>query len=396
MSLIGTYSDTLNLPRTDHPSSNTVQTPPRHCNHIQRQHLHHEHPKSRSKMATMRAWQFTTLNTPFESNLTINTIPKLTAPTQSTSLKTPSILIRIHAASLNPADHKVPLTPLVGRFLTPQPATPGLDYAGIVEAVPDGCPTTLKPGDRVFGRHEWPYQHGALAEYILGQPNGVVKLPDGLSFVQGAALGTAAVSALQPLEMANIKEGGSVLINGGSGGVGSFTVQIAKLLGAAHVTVTCGPANVERVKALGADDVINYREVDVVGVLKANAKDSGRLYDAVIENVGAVDSLYEECHEFVRPGGVFVQVAGTNVFFTAKRLILPGFLGGGKVRYRSYLATNVPEELQRIAEWVNEKKLKVEIDEEFAFEEATKAFAKLRGGRAQGKIVVRAPREGRT
>ncbi|OAG02552.1 putative zinc alcohol dehydrogenase [Paraphaeosphaeria sporulosa] len=346
-------------------------------------------------MATMRAWQFTTLNTPFESNLTLNTVPKLVAPSQSTSEKKPSILIRIHAASLNPADHKVPLTPLIGHFLTPKPATPGLDYAGIVEAVPDGCPTTLKPGDKVLGRHEWPYQHGALAEYILGQPNGVVKLPDGLSFVQGAAIGTAAVSALQPLELAKIKEGDSVFINGGSGGVGSFTVQIAKLLGAGHVTVTCGPANVERMKALGADEVINYREVDVVDVLKAGAKDSGRFYDAVIENVGAVDSLYEECHHFLNSWGCFVQVAGTNVLFTAKRLILPGFLGGGKRKYRTYLASNVPEELQRIAAWVDEGKLKVEIDEEFAFEDAKEAFAKLRGGRARGKIVVRVPREGR-
>lgn len=347
-------------------------------------------------MSTMRAWHFTTLNHPFESNLTLGDVPRLASPPTSTSPKSPSILIRVHAASLNPADHKVPFTPIVGYFLTKKPATPGYDYAGVVEAVPEGCPTALKPGDRVLGRLEWPYQHGALAEYILGQPNGVVELPSGLSFVQGAALGTAAVSALQPLELAKLKAGDSVFINGGSGGVGSFTLQIAKLLGAAHVTVTCGPANIERMKALGADDVLNYREVDVVDVLKAGAKDTGRFYDVVIENVGAVDSLYEECHHFVKPGGIFVQVAGTNILHVAKRMVLPGFLGGGKRKYSSYLAYNVPEQLQKIAAWANEGKLKVEIDEEFAFEDVKEAFAKLRGGRAKGKIVVRVSGEGRT
>ncbi|KAF2443954.1 putative zinc alcohol dehydrogenase [Karstenula rhodostoma CBS 690.94] len=347
-------------------------------------------------MATMQAWQYTTRNHPFESNLTLNKVPKLRAPSKSTSDKTPSILVRVYAASINPADHKVPLTPIVGYFINSKPATPGLDYAGVVETVPAGCPTTLKPGDKVLGRHEWPYQHGALAEYVLGQPNGLVKLPDGLSFVQGAAIGTAALSALQPLELANIKAGDSVFINGGSGGVGSFTLQIAKLLGAAHVTVTCGPANVDRMKALGADEVINYREADVVDVLKATAKDTGRFYDIVIENVGAIDTVYENCHHFVRPGGIFVQVSGTNILFIAKRMVLPGFLSGGKRKFSSYLAYNTPDQLQRIAEWANEGKLRVEIDEEFAFENVKEAFAKLRGGRAQGKIVVRVPREGET
>lgn len=226
---------------------------------------------------------------------------------------------------------------------------------------------------------------------MLAQPNGMVKLPEGLSFEQGAAIGTAALSALQPLEVAGVKEGDSVFINGGSGGVGSFTLQFANLLGAAHVAVTCGPANVERMRALGADEVINYRENDVLDALTAGAKDSGRMYDVVIENVGAVDSLYENCHRFVKPGGIFMQVAGTNILFTVKRIVVPGFLGGGKRRYRPYLAWNDTSRLQRIAEWAADGKLKVEIDEVFGFEDAKGAFEKLRGGRAKGKIVVRVP-----
>ncbi|KAJ4348143.1 uncharacterized protein N0V89_009515 [Didymosphaeria variabile] len=347
-------------------------------------------------MANMRAWQYTTRNDPFESNLSLNTVPKLQAPSKCSSEKTPCILVRVYAASINPADHKVPVTPIIGYFLNSKPATPGLDYAGIIESIPIGCPTTLIAGDKVLGRLDWPYQHGALAEYILGQPNGLVKLPDGLSFAQGAAIGTAALSALQPLELAKIKPEDYVFINGGSGGVGSFTLQIAKLLGAAHVTVTCGPANVDRMKALGADEVINYRESDVADVLNTSAKDTGRLYDIVIENVGAIDTLYENCHHFVKPGGHFVQVAGTNALFTFKRMITPGLLGGGKRKYSPYLAYNVRDQLEKIARWAGEGKLKVEIDEEFAFEDAKEAFEKLRSDRAKGKLVVRVSSEGQS
>lgn len=251
--------------------------------------------------------------------------------------------------------------------------------------------TDLKVGDRVLGRFDWMYQHGTLAEYTLGQPNSLVKLPDSISFSQGAAIGTAAMSALQPLQLANLKAGDSVFINGASGGVGSFTLQIAKLLGAAHVTVTCGPANIDRIKSLGADEVINYRDTNIVDSLKAGAKDTGRLFDVIIDNVGAIDTLYENCHLFVKPGGIFIQVAGTNILFTAKRIVLPGFLGGGKRKYSPYLAWNDKNHLQQITDWAGEGKLKVEIDSEFAFEDAREAYEKLRGGRAQGKIVVRVP-----
>lgn len=311
--------------------------------------------------------------------------------------------------SLNPADHKVPLTPLVGYLINSKPATPGLDYAGVVEAIPKGTPTDLQVGDKVLGRLDFLYQHGALAEYVLGQPNALVRLPDAISFSQGAAIGTAGLSALQPLELAKLKPGDNVckrlfaqskgnlanrvlphtVINGGSGGVGGFTLQIAKLLGAAHVTVTCGPTNVDRMKALGADEVINYHDVDLVDVLKTHAKDTGRLYDIIIENVGEVDTVYEYCHHFMKPSGHFVQVAGTNALFTLKRIVLPGFLGGGKRKYSFFLAWNDKKQLQRIADWAAEAKLRIEIDSEFAFEDAKEAYQKLRGGRAQGKVIVK-------
>lgn len=335
----------------------------------------------------MRAWQYSTRNDPFESNLALNTIPMLKVPS-SGSDKKQCILIKVHAVSLNPADYKVPLIPIVGYFIVSRPATPGLDYAGIVVEIPKGLKTDLKPGDRVMGRLSWMFQHSALAEYVLGQPNGLVKLPDNASFTQGAAIGTAAISALQPLEP-YVKPGSSVFINGGSGGVGSFSTQIAKLLGAGHVTVTCSPANMERVKTLGADEIIDYRSKDVVAELKREAKDQGRIYDHIIENVGNADSLFENCHHFLKPDGKFIQVASGNLGLTIKRIVRPGFLGGGKRKYSSYLAWNDKRQLEMIAKWMAEGKLQIDIDSEFSFDQAKEAYEKLSRGRAQGKIVVK-------
>jgi NADPH:quinone reductase-like Zn-dependent oxidoreductase len=337
--------------------------------------------------STMRAWQYTTRNKPFESNLSLNTIARPNAPSSGADKKQ-CVLIKVHAASLNPADYKLPTTPILGYLVNSKPATPGLDYSGIIVEIPKGLDTDLKPGDRVIGRFDWPYQHAALSEYVLGQPNGLVKLPDNASFAQGAAIGTGCLSALQPLEP-YIKSGDSVFINGASGGVGSFSTQIAKLLGAGHVTVTCSSANEERVRELGADEIINYREKDVLAELKTAAKDQGRIYDLIIENVGDTDTLFENCHHFLKPGGRFVQVAGTNLGFVIKRAVLPGFLGGGKRKYNFYMAKNDTGQLEKIANWVGEGKLQIPIDEEFPFEQAREAFAKLTTGRAKGKIVVR-------
>jgi NADPH:quinone reductase-like Zn-dependent oxidoreductase len=334
----------------------------------------------------MRAWQYKTRNKPFESNLSLNTVPKPKVPS-SGSDKKQCILVKVHAASLNPADYKVPTTPILGYLINSKPATPSLDFSGVVEEIPKGLKTNLTAGDRVFGRLDWPYQHGTLAEYVLAQPNGTVKLPDNVSFIQGAAIATAALSALQPLEP-YVKPGDSVFINGGSGGVGSFSTQIAKLLGAGHVTVTCSSANVERVNSLGADEVINYREKDVLTELKTEAKDHGRIYDLFIENVGHTDALFENSQYFLKSGGKFVQVASTNMGLVIKRALLPGLLGVGKRKYSFYLASNDPRALERIAGWVKEGKLTVSIDEVFGFDGVKEAFAKLSSGRAKGKIVV--------
>lgn len=340
----------------------------------------------------MRAWQYSTVNKPFESNLSLNTTTVPIVPSKGAESKQ-CILVKVHAASINPADHKAPLTPLVGKYFNRKPATPGMDYAGIVVQIPAGIDTKLKEGDRVFGRLDFPYQRGTIAEYTLAQPNCIAKLPDNATFAQGAGLGTAVLSAYQSLEP-YVKPGDSVFINGGSGGVGSFAIQIAKLLGASHVTVTCSAANEARVKALGADEVIDYTTTDPVDFLKdAAAKEGGRIYDHVVENVGQKTRIYEESHHFLKKGGYDVQVAapdeslreGSSVL---TRKLRPGFLGGGKRGYVIYLASNDKRAFERISGWLGEGKLQVPIDSEFKFEQAVEAFVRSQSKRAKGKIIV--------
>jgi NADPH:quinone reductase-like Zn-dependent oxidoreductase len=339
----------------------------------------------------MRAWQYTSAKKPFETSINLIDTPLPSVP--KTSGTKPCILVQVHAAGLNPADYKLPVTPILSSLIIKTPAIPGLDFSGTVVEIPVGCKTDLKPGDAVFGRLDWPYQNGTLAEYTLTLLNGTVKLPSETSFVQGAAMSTAAVTAYQSLEP-YIKPGDAVFIDGGSGGVGSFTIQIAKLLGASHVTVTCSPANEERVRSLGADEVINYREGNVLQQLKTIAKDKGRLYDHVVENVPSVNRLYEEAHHYLKPGGNFVQVAAMDesirgVFIMAKRALLPKWLGGGKRRWIFLTAKNDLPTFQKLANWVEKGQLNIDIDSEFEFEETRKAIEKLRSGRAKGKIVVK-------
>jgi NADPH:quinone reductase-like Zn-dependent oxidoreductase len=181
--------------------------------------------------ATMRAWQWSTCTTTLPSALTLNT----SAPLPSRPLKEGEFLIKVYSASLNPVDYKLAELPIVGRLAIPKPATPGLDFSGVV--VKTHPASSLKPGQRVFGKLEPKQQVGTLGEYIIGSKEGTVPLPDGVSFEEGATLGVCGLVTYQCL-VRNVEKGDRVLINGGSGGTGTFAVQIAKALGCV-VTTTC-------------------------------------------------------------------------------------------------------------------------------------------------------------
>jgi NADPH:quinone reductase-like Zn-dependent oxidoreductase len=161
-----------------------------------------------------------------------------------------------------------------------------------------------------------------------------------------------------------------------------------------HVTTSCSTPNVELCKSLGADEVIDYKTQDVVDALKS----SPHKFDHVVDNVGNDPSLYYRSDEYTSPKAVFMRVAGSpsvgHAIDVLKMKMWPGFLGGGKRKEEGFFASPEPKDLEQIAAWMKEGKIKALIDSKYSFEEAPKAFEKLKTGRAKGKVVVEVSSEG--
>lgn len=320
----------------------------------------------------MKAWLYSSTANGLEKNLTFND----SACTPDVSGD--NILIKVHSASLNPADYKVPEMGLVARKLViGTPASPGMDFCG--EVITGNA--TFPPGQLVYGCLSRPAQFGSLGEYLVAPANLIARVPDGMEIDSAAAIGIAGQTAYQSLA-GYVRAGDRVFVNGGSGGCGMFAIQIAKEMGC-HVTSTCSTRNVEFVRELGADVVIDYSVEDVVAKLK-----EGEGFDHVVDHIGLPASLYREANVFLKPGKVFVQVGASAMTTFAQRLIVPGFLGGGRRRYVIFFFQNTREDLEKVGEMVRNGAVKVHFDSVFEFEDTVKAFERLRSGRARGKIVV--------
>lgn len=328
---------------------------------------------------TMRAWQYTSTKGGLEKNLKINSSVPLPKP------KPTQDLVQVIATALNPIDYKPAEIPIAGRLLVPKAATPGLDFAGCI--VTSAVGSAFKPGQLVFGiSGSSPIAGGALSEFTLTEKGSIVAIPDGVSPIDAATAGVAALTAYQSI-VPRVKIGDRIFINGGSGGTGVFGIQIAKAVGC-HVTTTCSTANVDFCKSLGADEVVDYKKGSVIEALKT----SGHNFDHVVDNIGADPNLYWRCHEFMQPKAVYIMVGGSpslgNIAASLKRKLLPSAFGGGKRPVEGIFAKPVPEDLEQIGTWMKEGKVKAVIDQMFSFEEAPKAFEKLKGGRSRGKVVV--------
>ncbi|KAN0102107.1 putative zinc-type alcohol dehydrogenase-like protein C16A3.02c [Hyaloscypha variabilis] len=328
---------------------------------------------------TMKAWQHTTTTGGLDKNLKLN--PSAPLPISKSSQH----LVQIIATALNPVDYKPAESALMRRLLYAKVATPGLDYAGCIVTPATG--SSLKPGQLVYGiTAKVPWTGGALAEFSLAESGTTLPLPEGVSPVDAASIGVAGITAYQSI-VPHVKKGDSIFINGGSGGCGVFGIQIAKAAGC-YVATSCSTPNVELCQSLGADEVVDYKKGSVVKALNA----SGVKFDHVVDNVGTTMELYWHCHEFTKPEAQYVMVGGgpgvgsATERFKAKRL--PSFLGGGKRAYSGFWPEAKLDDLKPIGLWIKEGKVKAVIDEKFVFEEAPKAFAKLKTGRARGKIVV--------
>ncbi len=295
------------------------------------------------------------------------------------------LLVRVRAASVNPYDwHFVEGTPYVMRALgvglrKPKDTHLGVDFAGTVEAVGKNV-TQFKPGDEVFGG-----RGGAFAQYICPRATRAVALkPANVSFEEAASVNIAGITALQGLrDKGKVQPGQKVLINGASGGVGTFAVQIAKSLGA-DVTGVCSTRNVDLVKSLGADHVIDYTKEDFT-------KGAER-YDVMLDNVG--NHSLSECRGVLTPNGKYVLIGGGGANEQ-------GFLGGlGKALWAMVFSKFVNQQMGMMMADANQKdltvladmmqsgKLKPVIDRRYKLSEVPDAIRYVEGGHARGKVVI--------
>jgi NADPH:quinone reductase-like Zn-dependent oxidoreductase len=283
------------------------------------------------------------------------------------------ILIRVHAASANPLDfHEVRGTPYFARPLLglrrPKNSRRCVHPAGTVEAVGDNV-TEFQPGDEVFGSCR-----GAFAEYVLGRETAVVAKPARLSFEQAAAIPAAGATALQALrDQGGLEAGQKVLVNGAAGGVGTFAVQIAKALGA-EVTGVCSTRNLELVRSIGADHVVDYT-VD-------NFTRSGRKYDLIVNAVHSRSS--RDLRRALRPNGKAVLVAG-GLGQLLGGVVLRPFL---KKKLLPFMATITKADLLLLKDLVDTGKVTPVIDRAYPLAETPEAIRYVEAGHARGKVVV--------
>lgn len=334
---------------------------------------------------TMRAMQWTTTAGGIENNLSLNTAAPL--PRNASDLPQDSTLVRVAYTTINPVDFKVPEMLLARTFAFTKPATPCLDFSGTVVST---TRSDLKQGDKVFGKSEPPV-FGALGEYLIVGPKACVKLPEAVSLKEAAGLGVCGLTAYQTLVpfLPNGKgEGFKVFVNGGSGGVGTFTIQIAKLLGCS-VTTTCSGTNVDLCKSLGADEVLDYRTVDVPTELKRR----GTQFDLLIDNVNiGASPIYYNAHHYLKEGANYIVIAGggtaTNILNLLYMFLLPATLGGGQRSPKFVMCNANAEEYSRLAEWVKEGKVRTVVEEVYPLEQAGEAFRRSKTGRVRGKVLV--------
>jgi NADPH:quinone reductase-like Zn-dependent oxidoreductase len=291
------------------------------------------------------------------------------------------VLVRVQAASVNPVDwHMLTGAPYLVRMEAglrkPKREGLGVDFAGTVEAV-GGSVTEFQPGDEVFGA-----RNGAFAEYVCVR-KAVAHKPANVTFEQAAAVPVAAISALQGLrDKGRIQAGQSVLINGASGGVGTFGIQIAKSFGA-EVTAVCSTRNVEIARSIGADHVVDYTQEDFTR--------SKRRYDLMLDIAG--NRSWSDCRRVLGEQAILVVVGGpkTNRWIgplgQVLRLRLASLAGSRKVA-APFLAKTNKEDMAVLQNLLADGKVTPVIDRRYELSEVPEALSYLGEGHAQGKIVI--------
>lgn len=294
------------------------------------------------------------------------------------SIKPNQMLVKVHASSVNPIDWKIRRGML--QFLTGRsfPIILGFDVSGEVVKVGDRV-TRFKPGDLIYARLDQ-LVGGAYAEYAAVSEKVAALKPANMTHAQAAAVPLAGLTALQALrDEGKLEVGHQVLINGASGGVGTFAVQLAKVLGAGEVTGVCSRPNSDLVASLGADRVIDYTQQDFT-------QDSVK-YDIIFDVVG--NRSFLDCKKVLQPKGVYIttQPFSTDFLQSFLTYLLPG------QKYQVILMKSNHDDLAFLAEQIEEGKIRAVIDRTYPLSELAAAHAYSEEGHAIGKIVITMDRE---
>jgi NADPH:quinone reductase-like Zn-dependent oxidoreductase len=303
------------------------------------------------------------------------------APVEKPVPSAGQVLVRVERAGVNPLDwHYMRGSPYLMRLGSglgaPERQRLGVDFAGTVEAVGEGV-TRFRPGDAVFGG-----KFGAFAEYLIMDADGsLAAKPANLNWDEAGGVSIAALTALQALRDAgHVQPGQKVLINGASGGVGTFAVQLAKAMGA-EVTGVCSARNIELVRSLGADHVIDYKQADYT--------QSGQRWDAIIDMVGNHSLLANR--DALTDEGAYVIVGGSSgdwlgpLLRPLVALLLNPFVDQELVML---LAQQSRADLETLADMLGSGRLRTVVDRHFRLEDISEAIRYSESGRARGKIII--------
>ena len=293
------------------------------------------------------------------------------------------ILVKVRAASLNAADGHLlrgffAMRPFSG-MRKPKDSRFGIDCAGTVEAVGKNV-TQFKPSDEVFGA-----ANGSIAEYVCAAERTLVTKPENITFEQAGSVAVAGLTALQGLrDQGNLQPGQKVLVNGASGGVGTFAVQIAKAFGA-EVTAVCSPQNLEQARSIGADRVIDYTKEDFT--------QGDRRYDVIFDNVG--NHSIAERRRVLTPNGICVLAgmgsAGKHegqwprLLGNLKAFVVSPFI---PQKFKGFIAKLLKADLTVLHDLMQQGKVTPVIERQYPMSETAEALRYLEEGHARGKIVI--------
>ncbi|AIY77911.1 NADPH:quinone reductase [Bacillus anthracis] len=319
-------------------------------------------------------------------------VPMRMAEVPTPEINEYEVLAEIHAASINPIDFKIRDGKVKMLLKYEMPLILGNDFSGVITKVGSKV-TRFKVGDEIYARPR-KNKIGTFAEYIAIHEDDIALKPKNLSFEEAASIPLVGLTSYQALhDIMQLQKGQKILIHAGSGGVGTFAIQLAKIMGAT-VTTTASEAGANLVKSLGADEIINYKTEKFEDILKD--------YDAVFDTIGG--TTLEKSFNIIKSGGNIVSVSGMpnarfgkefgsgffkTLLFSLASKKLTALEKKHNAQYSFLFMKPSGDQLRTIANYIESGKIKPVIDRVFPFEDAQKAMEYSEAGRAKGKIIVK-------